>query len=245
VVKKILSAFCFLLFALPGSIFAVGGIATSYKISDTNAVAGDIIVSNTTGLVRSASEYEPHIFGVLTDTATLVVRNVDTTYKPIIQFGTAVVNVSGGIKKGDYVTTSKTAGKGQKATISGYVVGTALEDSAGGRVTIMVNPEYAEISNARTLSRLLDYFTAGLFRNISDQGQFPKVMRYIIAGLIMLICAIISFVTFGRSVPKAIEAIGRNPLARGSILFSLAMSIALIIGILIIGLVASVVILRL
>lgn len=227
------------------------GFVSSYQISDQQAVVGDIMTTSSTGLVRSVNDYDMHIFGVLTDTAIVLIKSADPTFKPIAQAGTALVNVTdanGEIKKGDYVTTSaKNPGKGQKATISGYVVGVALADLSGnqGTVLVAVKPEYAEISNARTLSRLLNYFTAGLFKNVSDQGQFPMVMRYIIAGLIMMTTAAISFFTFSRSVPKAIEAIGRNPLAKSSIMISLALSIGLVIVTLAIGLVASVVILKL
>ncbi len=248
--KKFLSLLLLIFFLIPQPVLAAG-LVSSYPIADQQAVNGDILTTSNQGLVRPTTDYDMHIFGVLTDTAEVILRSSDPTYKPVVQSGTVLVNVTnanGAIKKGDYITTlGKNPGKGQKASISGYVLGTAMEDfnSSNGQISVNVNPTYAEISNARTLSRLLDYFTAGLFKNISDQGQFPVVMRYIIAGLIMLTSAGISFFTFSRSVPKAIEAIGRNPLARGSIMLSLAMSIGLVIATLVLGLVASVVILKL
>lgn len=248
--RKLLTILVLIFTLVPKSVFAAG-LVSSFQISDPKAVNGDILSMSNQGLVRSTTDYDMRVFGVLTATAEVVLRSSDPTFKPVVQTGTVLVNVTnvnGAIKQGDYVTTSaKNPGKGQKATISGYVLGTAMEDlnGASGQISVTVNPTYAEISNARTLSRLLDYFTAGLFKNISDQGQFPVVMRYIIAGLIMLISIVISFFTFSRSVPKAIEAIGRNPLARGSIMLSLAMSIGLVIATLAIGLIASVVILKL
>ncbi len=248
--KKLLVIFVLGAIFLPQSVSAADFVS-SYQIADPQAVVGDILTTSNTGLVRAASDYDMHIFGVLADTATILIKSADPAYKPVVQSGTALVNVTnanGAIKKGDYVTTTaKNPGKGQKASISGYVLGTAMEDFSGttGQISVVISPTYAEISNAKTLSRLLDYFTAGLFKNVSDQGQFPVVMRYIIAGIIMLLSVIISFLTFSRSVPKAIEAIGRNPLARSSIMVSLAMSIGLVIATLAIGLIASVVILKL
>ncbi|MBI3887699.1 hypothetical protein HY310_01375 [Candidatus Microgenomates bacterium] len=241
------------LFRIPGKVLAAdfgAGVASTYLVSDPQATTSDILSSTTNGIYRSKEEYDMKIFGVIVDTATVIIRSVDPNYKPIAQSGSAkvsVTDINGPIKRGDYVTTSaKTPGKGQRATLSGYVLGTALEDLNGsnGVILVGVNPQYAEISNARTMSRLMDYFTVGLFRNIKDEGQFPMVMRYIMAGLIMLVTAIISFITFSRSVPKAIEAIGRNPLAKSSILLSLALSIGLVVITLGVGLVAAIVIIR-
>lgn len=235
----------------PGAVNAFSGadVASSYLIDDKAAVAGDILINNSGQLVRAATEYDLRIFGVLTDTAVIVVRSSDPAAKAVVRSGMAAVNVTsanGAIKKGDYITTSATSGKGVKATISGYVLGTAMEDMADktGVVTVSVRPEYAEISNARTLTRLINYITGDVFRNVKDQGQLPMVMRYIVAGLVMLLCLTISFVTFARSVPKAIEAIGRNPMARSTIMLSLIISIGLVIATIALGLVTSIVILK-
>ena len=235
----------------PQKAFALSGadVASSYLIDDKQAVAGDILVNDTGKLVRASVEHDLRIFGVLTETAIIVVRSSDPDYKPVVRSGTASVNAvstNGQIKKGDYVTSSATPGKAAKATISGYVLGTALEDLSQntGVISVSIRPEYAEISNARTLARLLNYLTGDLFRNVKDQGQLPMVLRYLIAGLVMLACITISFFTFSRSVPKAIEAIGRNPMARSTIMLSLSMSIGLVIATIALGLIASIVILK-
>ncbi|MCL4398030.1 hypothetical protein M1403_03350 [Patescibacteria group bacterium] len=241
-----------MLFAATGPALAASfeaDIASSYPIADSQAVSGDILIATNQGISRASTEYDQRLFGVLTDKAIMVFRSADPNNKPVSRSGIAVVNVTnanGPISKGDYITSSATPGKGEKATISGYVVGQALEDMTGssGQISVAVRVEYAEISNARTLSRLVDYVTADVFRNVKDQGQLSMVLRYIIAGLIMLTSIAISFVTFSRSVPKAIEAIGRNPLARTSIMISLSMSIGLVIATIGLGLAASIVILR-
>jgi len=250
--KKGLLLILLILLFIPHPVLAAdisSDVASSYQITDTNVVAGDIVSSGANGLVRSSTEYDMKIFGVYTETAAVIIRSADTTYKPIVRSGPAIVNVTsanGAIKKGDYITTSKNAGKGEKAALSGYVLGTAMEDLSGnsGTIQVAVQPEYAEISNAQGLARLFNYFTVGLFSSLQDQGQFPMVLRYIMAGLVMMLSIIISFITFSRSVPKAIEAIGRNPLARSAIMLSLAMSIGLVIITIGLGLAAAIVILR-
>ena len=239
------------LFAFCQPVLALSGadVASSFEVADKEAVAGDILINDSGELVRSRAEYDLRIFGVMVDTGTIVIRSSDPTYKPIVRSGLANVNVTnanGAIKKGDYITTSATPGKVVKATISGYVLGTALENMTEktGVISVSLNPEYAEISNARTLTRLINYITGDIFRNVKDQGQLPMVMRYIVSGLVMLLCILISFVTFARSVHKAIEAIGRNPMARATIMLSLAMSIGLVVATIALGLVTSIVILK-
>jgi F0F1-type ATP synthase membrane subunit c/vacuolar-type H+-ATPase subunit K len=104
--------------------------------------------------------------------------------------------------------------------------------------------EYAEISNARTLARMFNYVTGDLFKNVRDPGQFPFVIRYFVAGFIMLLSLTFAFLNFSRSVPKAIEAIGRNPLARTAIMVSLGVTIGLAVVTVSLGLAISIVILR-
>ena len=247
----------FFLVAGPARAVSFGSdIASSYPVVDQQAVPGDILISTANGIERAAAEYDQRLFGVLTETAAVILRSADPANKPVVRSGITmvnVINVNGPIKKGDYITSSATPGKGEKATISGYVVGQALEDSPAGsgqgpggtyQIAVAMRMEYAEISNARTLARLINYVTADVFRNVRDQGQLPMVLRYIISGLIMITCIIISFITFSRSVPKAIEAVGRNPLARTSIMISLGLSIGLVVATIGLGLAASIVILR-
>lgn len=237
-------------------------MASSYQVIDPAAATGDVMINTAKGLVRANTEYNPLMFGVFTDSAAIVMRSADPSFKPISRSGISLVNVTtvnGPIIRGSYVTTSAIPGKGMRASMSGYVLGTAMADLTPGvgekqtingkevyvgAIPVAMKIEYAEISNARTLARLMNYLTADLFKNVQDQGQFQVVMRYMMSGLVMLTCMVISFITFSRSVPKAIEAIGRNPLAKSSIMLGLAMSIGLVVATLGLGLVTSIVILR-
>ncbi|MDO8638960.1 MAG: hypothetical protein Q7R43_05265, partial [Candidatus Daviesbacteria bacterium] len=64
------------------------------------------------------------------------------------------------------------------------------------------------------------------------------------AGMIVLVGFLISFFAFSRSLPKAIEAIGRNPLARSSIYFSIGVNILFAILTLAIAVIAAIIIVR-
>lgn len=224
-------------------------VTHTYVIKDQEAADSDILSNTKDGLYRSKVFYDPNVFGVYSKTPVIVFRVLEPGAAPIVKSGVAEVNViddNGQIKVGDYVTTSTTAGKGVKALISGYVLGTALEDMTGNsdKIQVAVKPEYAEISNARTLARVLDAFGASFFTNIKDPGELPKILRYIAASLCVIISIIFAFVVFSRSIPKGIEAIGRNPLASPSILLSLGMSILLTLATIGIGILAAVIILR-
>ncbi len=237
-------------------------ITYTYENVDPNAKDGDILVNTDKGLILASSTYSNKIFGVIQAGSVIIYRDVQNKGTPVGRGGVVVVNVStinGVIKHGDYITSSPVPGKGMKATQSGYVIGTALEDFSGeggksvsaggqqgssGQIQVALRIEYAEIDTTRTLNRLLEYFNAALFRNIQDPEKFLQIVRYAAAGLIIIMAFIISFFLFSRTISKAVEGIGRNPLAKNAIQFSMLVSAALTVAIVLIGIVASFVILR-
>jgi hypothetical protein len=235
----------------------------TFDLSDAEAQDGDILIQNTQGLVRANSAYHNRIFGVINYNPIIAYRDIDLKQTPVVQTGVATVNVTdenGDIKTGDFVTTSNIPGKGQKATVSGYVVGIAMEDfdkSKGtslpfdgenltqGKINVSMRIEFAEISSARSANRLFDLINQALFRNIQDPEKSVQVFRYIGASLIVLLSFGIGFVTFARSIYKGVEAIGRNPLAKRTIQFSIFMNIFFALLTALVGVGASILILRL
>lgn len=238
-------------------------VTYSYPAIDPAAEDGDILFSSNQNLNRADSPYSNRIFGVLQKNALLVYRNVDDKGQPVSRAGISQVNVTtlnGPILKGDYITSSAVPGKGQKANQSGYVLGIALEGFSGegsqtinyqgrttavGKIPVALRIEYAEIDTARSVNRLLEYINSALFKNLQDPEKFIQIVRYIAAGLIILISLGISFVTFSRALAKGVEGIGRNPLAKNAIQFSIIISAALTAAIALIGVVASFMVLRL
>ncbi len=250
--KKIIFLAAILFF---GQVRGVGAelagmeMTATYEVADKQAVDGDILISSGGDLKRSDIAYDMRMFGVLQKNPIVVFRSVAGAEEPVMRNGVAMVNVAntnGVIKKGDFITNSAVPGKGQKADKSGYALGTAWGDLNGseGKIPVVLKIEYTEISTARNLTRIFDVVGNIFFKDVREPGKFTEIMRNIVAGMVVLTSFIFAFITFGRSLPKAIEAIGRNPLARNFIYLSILSNIGLVVGVLILGVGAAVLILR-
>lgn len=233
-----------------------------YEIADKDAVDGDIIKASDQGLVRPDIGFDNKIFGIIQDNPLLVYRT-PTQGKPVVRSGIAQVNITtlnGPIKYGDYITSSSIQGKGQKALESGYTVGMALGTFSGegapqvdgpngkvalGKIPIAVRVEYTELTNPRFAGRLFGFIGTSLLENVSDPKQIGTIIRFIAAGLVILLSFTFGFLTFSRSIAKSIEALGRNPLAKATIQMTIVINIALLVVTAIVGIVASILIIRL
>lgn len=252
-------------FSLPLNALALE-ISQLYPV-EANAQTGDILVSSSNGsFTRANIAYDAHLFGVLDSQPVLVFKSADETGKPILRMGTAsikVTDINGQIKSGDYITSSQVPGYGQKADKSGYVLGTALQDFDQSLGTSIQFEGKAILSGVIPVALRIEYFDpnsqgsgAGKGRSIFDNlnlaflkssespQYFSEVIRYITAGTVALIGFLVGFLTFSKSIPKSIEAIGRNPLAASSIRFSVILSIILTAITATIGIAAAIVILR-
>ena len=237
-------------------------VTTVYEISDTLSVEGDILVATDQGLVRASKTFDNKMFGVIQDQPILVYRN-DLKGKPVIRSGLVGVNVTtlnGAIKYGDYITSSTISGKGQKAAESGYVLGIALGafDGAGaaqidgpsgkvasGKIPVAIRIEYAELTNPRFAGRLFGFIGNSFLENVKDPKQLGTLIRFIAAGLVVLLSFTFGFLTFSRSIAKSVEALGRNPLAKSTIQLSMIINVVLLVLTGLIGIVASILIIRL
>lgn len=267
--KKILLALLFLLYTLTCNLSTSYAqnpqgieVTSVYPIADTEAVDGDILAASEQGLVRTSQGFDNKMFGVIQNLPLLVYR-VETGGKPVVRSGQAQVNVTtlnGPIKFGDYITSSSIPGKGQKATESGYILGIALAEFNGqgaeqvqgpgglvasGSIPVALKVEYAELTNPRFAGRLFGFVGQSFLENVQDPKQLGNIIRYIAAGLVLLLTFTFGFLTFSRSIAKSVEAIGRNPLAKSTIQLSMIINIALLVITGIIGIVASLLIIRL
>lgn len=236
---------------------------TVYEIADTDAIEGDILVATEEGLKRADRGFDNKMFGVIQEQPILVYRNNDTKGKAVVRTGIATVNVTtlnGPIKYGDYITSSSIQGKGQKTSESGYVLGITLAAFNGegaqeidgpsgkvalGKIPVAIRVEYAELTNPRFAGRLFGFVGSSFLENVNDPKKFGNVVRFIAAGLVVLLSFTFGFLTFSRSIAKSIEALGRNPLAKSTIQLSMVINIILLVITGLIGIVASILIIRL
>lgn len=243
--------------------FQSSEIAYYYQVNDKEAEDGDILINKTgQGITRTNLTADSHMFGILQTNSPFTYKLAEgETGKPILRNGTALVNVTtlaGEIKIGDYITSSEITGFGQKAEASGYVLGTALADFKNstktttykdqkvfsGQVPIALKIEYAEVTSARSFSSFFSAIGTALFKSSQDPEKFTQIVRYISAGLAVILSLAVGLLTLGRSLPKSIEAIGRNPLAANSIRFSMILNIIVTVLMGLIGIVAAIVILK-
>jgi F0F1-type ATP synthase membrane subunit c/vacuolar-type H+-ATPase subunit K len=110
-------------------------------------------------------------------------------------------------------------GVGQRANISGYVIGVALEDysnsdkNAVGQVLTFVNIRSTYIDNNVRVNLIEALRTGALAPFVTPVTS----LRYILAALIIGASFVIGFSSFGRMSGSSIEALGRNPLAKNEV----------------------------
>lgn len=209
------------------------------EVADLEVKAGDIISQAKEGLFRSNIPYDDNIIGVVGETPILVFGKPTPTSRPIVSFGetlTKVSNLNGEIKRGDFITSSLIPGVGQKATQSRFVVGKAMEDfnQEEGLITVFVQPQQvifpSETERERiAFGQIIEEFISGV--KISE--IIPEVLRYIFALLVGGGSFTIGFFSFIKALREGIAAIGRNPLAKGSIRVAMVLNL---IGILVLTL---------
>jgi F0F1-type ATP synthase membrane subunit c/vacuolar-type H+-ATPase subunit K len=216
------------------------GTATGIQINE-KVLDGDIITSNTNGYKKANSPYDPQIFGIVSLNPAIYFSDTTTNEEtPVISTGNVMVRVSsnnGTIKEGDFITSSTTPGVGQKATDNGYVLGRAQQSYTNSKTTttglirIILQPHYQQLTNNIT-HNLLSTFTLGL----SAATTSPLgVIRYFVAGIITLLSFFFGFRFFARASNRGVEAIGRNPLAKQAILFSVFINTLITISIMFFG----------
>jgi hypothetical protein len=225
------------------------GTATSITISEKKVTDGDIISTTKQGYKLSAIDYDPFLFGVVSLNPALYLEDTTATNTTsVITAGKAYVRVTtknGTIKRNDFITSSEIAGVGQKAVDNGYVIGTAEENytekntTKVGKILITLSPHYAQLT-----SNISTNIFNGLRLGMSAALLTPiGALRYIISSFIALLSFYFGFQFFGYASRSGVEAIGRNPLASKSILFSIAMNVIVTVAIMFFGVAIAYVIL--
>ena len=221
-------------YADASSALAVSVIVKGDQIED-----GEIICSKSDGNVPCNQEYDTSILGVVASDPVIFVQNkgLSSSY-PLVSSGKAYVRVSkdtGNIGLGDFITSSKTAGVGEKATRSGYVVGTALQSYDGsGEAKILVS---IGVRPAIVLEGVRGNLWQTIREGLSSVYLTPlNALRYILAMIVTIVSFTLGFMYFGRVAKTGVEAVGRNPLASTTIQLSVIFNVILTVVIMLAGL---------
>ncbi|MEK7498151.1 MAG: hypothetical protein AAB656_04520 [Patescibacteria group bacterium] len=217
-------------------------VAISLPITGGDAASGSLICTNDQSYVLCDQEYSNSIYGVVNSTPSLSIVNDDAGSKLVVKSGIVEVRVTaknGNILTGDLITSSTTAGVGQKATHNGYVLGAALADfspddpNAEGQIGVSLNiratNEVTDDAGTDLLSTLKQGLTSAFLTPLA-------ALRYISAALIVLVAFALSFIYFARIAKAGVEAIGRNPLSSRTIQAGVVLHILLSIVIIAAGL---------
>jgi len=233
---KMKKTFFFLLFILSGfafshSLFAQSKVQTAgyYLVIDKEAKVGDILAKSKEGLVRAKIPGDPNIFGVVVESATIILHKKTPDSLLVATEGEVLVRVTnknGEIKKGDFITSSDIPGIGQKMTQSGTALGKALENfnEPEGTILVSLNIQYVSLPGGIEKPRLSDFFQL-MIRHLEKPENLPMVLRYIFALLIAGGSFLFGFFFSIRTMQKGVEAIGRNPLAKRSIQLAVGLNL--------------------
>jgi F0F1-type ATP synthase membrane subunit c/vacuolar-type H+-ATPase subunit K len=226
------------------------GVANYLPIEQQNVKDGAIIVSSNGRYQLATREYDSQMIGVVTENAAIVFKVEGDSQTPVVANGNAYVLVSGqngAIKRGDLITASTTPGIGMKATKSGYVLGSALEDfnstnpKEAKKINVALNIRYNSFKTKVSQS-LFDVLNLSA---IATTEEPTTVFKYFLAGLIMILAFVIGFFSFGRIANTGIEALGRNPLASRMIQLGIMLNVLITIAIIASGLVMAYFVIRL
>jgi hypothetical protein len=217
------------------------GTANDIRLKDKNVKEGSIITSTNEGYRQAQKDYDPYLFGVVSlNPALQLTDESDPDATPVISSGRARVRVStknGAIKKGDYITSSEIAGVGQKATDNGTIIGTAEEDYSEkdpkkeGLILVTLNPHFAQVSS-KVSANLFSAVKLGAVAAV----QTPiGSLRYMIAGIIVLLSFYFGFRFFASLSKSGVEAVGRNPLAGKMIMAGVVINTLITIFVMLFG----------
>lgn len=216
------------------------GVAVYIQLIDKDVEVGQIVSLNSRGYSLSTAPYDPNIFGVIVKNPAIAFEDGKDDSYPVVSQGKVYLKVSGingPISRGDLLTTSRIRGVAQKATESGYVVASALEDykpkstSEQGLILVVLNVGHGNTTDNPT-SNLIKTFD---FVMSAPYASPIALIRYLFAGVMVVLSFVVAVGHFGRVSGLGIEALGRNPLAGRMIIFGIVTNIVFAISIVLAG----------
>lgn len=236
----------FAFFGLHSSTYAqdaLTGVGLAIPFAAGESVPeGSVICSDGTTYSLCTVEYDSQLYGVVAASPSAAVESTDPDTHIVVRSGIVSVRVTAGngeISTGDLITSSTTAGIGQKATRNGYVLGAALSDfkpgdtTTEGQITMTVSVRSTNTVSTDAGQNLLEVIKQGL---TSPTLTPLATLRYVSAALMVVAAFALSFIYFARIAKAGVEAIGRNPLSSPTIQAGVVLHILLSIVIIAAGL---------
>lgn len=238
----------------------LSGVGYYVDLQGVDYQDGHIVTLSQGEYVLAVEEYDSKMVGVVDLSPSLSLDLIGSEGAvPVVGDGYANVLVSGAnglISTGDWVTSSTIAGVGVKATVDGFVLGQAMEPFNGdvaedqGMIRVAIDIHYSDQVVGGSGVRLQDEARESLFDLLNvfrtaSSVPAPQAFRFILAGLVALFALVFGFFTFGRVAQRGVEAIGRNPLARRTIIVGLIFNVIVSIVIILAGIVVAFFVIRL
>ena len=241
--------------ALPQIVQAISsGITQPFSITTDNPeqIQNGTIISFKEGQYQVSPEaYDKNLFGVvvLNPALQITYEDIEATSSNVFPVQTTglvqvlVSSTNGSIQKGDRITSSDVPGIGMKAEQSGFSLGIAEADFIGLSenseigtipVTLQVQFAFAEDTpeSSKIAARLRDLVNLS---SLSVLENPITALQYVTAALVVLASIVFSFFTFTRVASTAVVSLGRNPLAKQSILMGLIVNGGLALAVLATG----------
>ncbi len=232
------------IFLIPQRILAYVPFTAATKIVMHDAPpVGSIVAFEDNEYRLSDKPYDSKMVGVVVDQADIIVEEEGEALGSILMVnkGDAQILVngeSGAINIGDLLTASSTPGQAMKADKDGIIVAVAIDrfepttSDDSSLIRALVDIRFTTLGDTfsadsiglsdqgmistlkRSVSEIFGWGSGGL------AGTSP-IFRYTLATVVVAIAFVSGFLLFGRIALRGVEALGRNPLAKRTILFGI------------------------
>ncbi len=194
----------------------------------------------------SDKPYDSKMVGVVVEQADIIVEEENSALADTLMINKGETKIlvngeTGPIEVGDLLTASSTPGQAMKADKDGIIVAVATESFKP------LNPQESALIRGLIdirFTTLGDTFSADSI-GLSDQGMVSTlkrsvseifglgsgglagtspIFRYTLATVVVAIAFISGFLLFGRIALRGVEALGRNPLAKRTIMIGIIMN---------------------
>jgi len=231
----------------PQEVYSYVPFTAATNIVLTNKPPIGSIVSFEENKYRLSNKpYDSKMVGVVVEQADIIVEEEGSSLADILMINKGETQIlvngeTGAIETGDLLTASSTPGQAMKADKDGIIVAVAIDTFHP------TNPNDSSLIRGLVdirFTTLGDTFSADSI-GLSDQGMVSTlkrsvseilglgpgglagtspIFRYTLATLVVAIAFISGFLLFGRIAMRGVEALGRNPLARRTIMIGIIMN---------------------